>query len=80
LISAPPAEDSIKGLQERLAAIRNVPVDVIRNPRLMVMNDGDESEPELNEDAKNLLNRAEQRLRKKEPDIFYDNAAWSDSD
>lgn len=45
----------------------------------MVVND-EESEPELSEDAKNLLNRAEQRLRKKEPDIFYDNDAWSDSD
>jgi hypothetical protein len=78
--SAPSAENSIEDLEERLAAIRNVPVDLIRNPRLLVMNDKEDSDPELNEDAKNLLNRAEKRLRKKEPDIFYDNDAWSDSD
>ncbi|KAI6189597.1 hypothetical protein M3Y97_00025500 [Aphelenchoides bicaudatus] len=76
----PPAENSLEDLEERLAALRNVPVDVIRNPRLLVMNEGDDSEPELSEDAKNLLNRAEQRLRKKEPDLFYENEAWSDSD
>lgn len=79
-VLAPPAENSLEDLEERLAALRNVPVDVIRNPRLLVMNEGDDSEPELSEDAKNLLNRAEQRLRKKEPDLFYENEAWSDSD
>lgn len=51
---------------------------MIRKPRLMVMNDSD-SEPELNDDAKELLQSAEQKLRKKEPDLFYDNDAL-DSD
>jgi hypothetical protein len=79
-ILAPPDADSIEGLQARLAALRNVPVEMIRKPRLMVMNDNDEdSEPELNDDAKNLLEKAEQKLRKTEPDLFYENEAL-DSD
>lgn len=44
----------------------------------MIMNDED-SEPELNDDAKKLLQDAEQKLRKKEPDLFYVNEAL-DSD
>lgn len=70
-------ENSLASLEERLAALRNVPVDMIRKPRLMVTNEDD---PKLDEDAKKLLERAEQRLRKKEPDLFYENEAWSDSD
>ncbi|KAI6200114.1 hypothetical protein M3Y96_00698800 [Aphelenchoides besseyi] len=69
----PPAEDSIEGLEERLAALRNVPVD-------MVVNES-ESESELDDDAKELLERAEQRLRKKEPDLFacYQNEGLNSS-
>ncbi|KAI6186875.1 FYVE-type domain-containing protein [Aphelenchoides besseyi] len=76
----PPAEDSIEGLEERLAALRNVPVDVIRKPRTMVVNES-ESESELDDDAKELLERAEQRLRKKEPDLFacYQNEGLNSS-
>ena len=45
----------------------------------MVMND---DEPELDDDAKKLLVRAEQRLRKREPEVFatYENEAWTSGD
>jgi hypothetical protein len=68
----------MESLEERLAALRNVPVETIRKPRLMVINNED-SEPELDDDAKKLLQDAEQKLRKNEPDLFYVNEAL-DSD
>uniref|UniRef100_A0A914H3C7 FYVE-type domain-containing protein n=1 Tax=Globodera rostochiensis TaxID=31243 RepID=A0A914H3C7_GLORO len=57
---APPIEE----LEERLAALRGVPVEVVRKPRLMVMNDSDEEQdtddgPPLSDEAAQLLRQVE---------------------
>ncbi|CAD5231476.1 unnamed protein product [Bursaphelenchus xylophilus] len=75
-------EYEVTKLEERLANLRNVPVEEIRKPRTIVFNDIDlsESETELTDDAKELIAMAEKSLRKKEPDLFaYENEAL-DSD
>ncbi|CAD5225259.1 unnamed protein product [Bursaphelenchus okinawaensis] len=75
-------EYQIKSIEERLAKLRNVPVEDIRSPRTMVTNHPDlsDSDVELTDDAKELIAMAEKSLRKKEPDLFaYENEAL-DSD
>ncbi|KAH7730681.1 60S ribosomal protein L49 [Aphelenchoides avenae] len=56
-------DPTLAKLEERVAALRGVPVEVIRNPRLMVVDD-DEEEEELTDDAKELLTAAETHYKK----------------
>ncbi|KAL3077886.1 hypothetical protein niasHT_031265 [Heterodera trifolii] len=59
---APAAPPSIEELEERLAALRGFPVEVVRKPRLMVINDSDDEnsgDVPLSDEAAQLLQQVE---------------------
>uniref|UniRef100_A0A915EB22 FYVE-type domain-containing protein n=1 Tax=Ditylenchus dipsaci TaxID=166011 RepID=A0A915EB22_9BILA len=73
---------NIAELEERLAALKDVPVDVIRQPRLMVMNpyDQDDNDIGLSDDAKELLKSVESRGRIVNCRQGFDNAGLNIDD
>ncbi|KAL3090019.1 hypothetical protein niasHS_006471 [Heterodera schachtii] len=59
---APAAPPPIEELEERLAALRGVPVEMVRKPRLMVINDSDDEnsgDVPLSDEAAQLLRQVE---------------------
>ncbi|KAI1719751.1 FYVE zinc finger domain-containing protein [Ditylenchus destructor] len=65
-------------LEQRLADLRGVPVEVIRKPRLMVCDPKDldeDDEEELTDDVKKLLSAAESRAKVDRNAHAYDNSA-----
>uniref|UniRef100_A0A914QEC4 FYVE-type domain-containing protein n=1 Tax=Panagrolaimus davidi TaxID=227884 RepID=A0A914QEC4_9BILA len=56
---------TVSEIEERLAALRGVPVEVIRKPRMLVTNDSDDEDIELPDDAKKLLEEIERSQKRK---------------
>ncbi|KAE9548397.1 hypothetical protein FO519_008391 [Halicephalobus sp. NKZ332] len=66
---------TVAEIEQRLAALRGVPVEVIRKPRLMVMDDEEDSDCDLPEEAMELLKEAERKsngVKRKTPG-YYEN-------
>uniref|UniRef100_A0AC34Q7X4 Uncharacterized protein n=1 Tax=Panagrolaimus sp. JU765 TaxID=591449 RepID=A0AC34Q7X4_9BILA len=63
---------TVEEIEERLAALRGVPV--IRKPRLMVVDDDEEDDVEMPDEAVQLLKEAEKAaIKRKAPSSAYDN-------
>uniref|UniRef100_A0A914C3L9 FYVE-type domain-containing protein n=1 Tax=Acrobeloides nanus TaxID=290746 RepID=A0A914C3L9_9BILA len=67
-------------IEERLAALKGVPVEEVRKPRLMIVNDDSDDDVSLSEDAQELLKQAENESKSKKSDHCYKNEALEDDD
>ena len=73
---------TVSEIEQRLAALRGVPVEVIRKPRLMIMDDEEESDVELPEEAMELLKEAERKsgFKRKTPTSYENEGLDIDDD
>lgn len=73
-----PGAITVSEIEERLAALKGVPVEVIKKPRLYVYDDEEESDTEMPDEALELLKAAEKKAsgngatKRKEP-VGYEN-------
>jgi hypothetical protein len=56
---------TVSEIEERLAALRGVPVEVVRKPRLLITNESDDDDMDLPDDAKKLLEEVERSQKRK---------------